>query len=166
MVRRGNAVVHTRWWWWGCVFAKCKARSTERVGQKNLKPSCRGSVSGCSESARGREGGCGVTAPPSHAKLEGGMGGEVVWWVVVVVLTCCPGAPPVSLFLLNPLSSPLYPNPHYSPLVGCVTSFVVGHVVGGVLQRACHVWRSFKHRPFSIAFMVLFVTLFINLLKS
>jgi len=52
------------------------------------------------------------------------MGGEWLWWVVVVVLTCCPGAPPVSLFLLNPLSSLLYPNPPYSPLVGCVTSFV------------------------------------------
>ena len=27
--------------------------------------------------------------PPSRAKLEGGMGGEVVWWMlVVVVLTC------------------------------------------------------------------------------
>src|ERR1700738_335537 len=57
------------------------------------------------------------------------MGGEVVWWVVVVVLTCCPGAPPVSLFLLNPLPSPLYPDPHYSPLVGCVTSFVVSCVL-------------------------------------
>ena len=111
-----------------------ETRGAEQVGQTNPKPSCRGA-------ARGREGGCGGTAPPSHAKLEGGMGGEVVWWVVVVVLTCSPGAPPVSLFLLNPLSSPLYPNPHYSPLVGCVTSFVVGRVVGGVLRRAssCHV---------------------------
>ena len=47
----------------------------------------------------------------------------------MVVLTCCPGAPPVSLFLLNPLSSLLYPNPPYSPLVGCVTSFVVSCVL-------------------------------------
>ena len=53
----------------------------------------------------------------------------MVWWVVVVVLTCCPGAPPVSLFLLSPLSSLLYPSPPYSPLVGCVTSFVVSCVL-------------------------------------
>ena len=98
------------------------------------------------------------------------MGGEVVWWVVVVVLTCCPGAPPVSLFLLNPLSSPLYPNPHYSPLVGCVTSFVVGCVLA-VDKRlgdalTCRVGRSLKLRPFSIALLIFIVAYFAGLLKS
>ena len=95
------------------------------------------------------------------------MGGEVVWWVVVVVLTCCPGAPPVSLFLLNPLSSPLYPNPHYSPLVGCVTLFVVGCVLA-VHKRlsTCHVGRSLKLRPFLIVLSIFIVASFAGLLKS
>jgi hypothetical protein len=46
MVRRGGVMVHTRWWWWGCAFAKRKVRSGQ--AKKKLKPSCRGSVSGCS----------------------------------------------------------------------------------------------------------------------
>jgi hypothetical protein len=37
---------------------------------------------------RGVERGAVGLQPPSRAKLEGGMGGEVVWWMVVVVLTC------------------------------------------------------------------------------
>jgi hypothetical protein len=100
-------------WWWGCVLAKREAG--EGVWAKRLKPSRRGLVSGYNGAAGGGGGCCGVTPPSSRANLGVGMGGEVVWWVVVVVLTCCPGAPPVSLFLLNPLSSPLYTNPHYTP---------------------------------------------------
>jgi hypothetical protein len=44
------------------------------------------------------------------------------------LLTC---APPASPFLLYPLPSPLYPllTLPYSPLIGCVTSFVVGCVL-------------------------------------
>jgi hypothetical protein len=67
MVRMGGVVVCTiRWWWWGRAFAQREARSG--FGLTNPKPSCRGSVSGCSGAAGGREGCCGLQ-PPSRAKL-------------------------------------------------------------------------------------------------
>jgi hypothetical protein len=43
-------------------------RATEWVGQKNPKPSFRGSVSGCGGAASGGGVCCGVTAPPPMLK--------------------------------------------------------------------------------------------------
>jgi hypothetical protein len=57
----GGTVVRPRWWWWwGGAFAKCEARSG--WAKKTETERC-GSVSGCSEAARGGGGCCGVTVP-------------------------------------------------------------------------------------------------------
>ena len=59
-----------RWWGgvdevaaaaWSCVRQR---EAGEGVGAKNSKLSHRGSVSGCMRAASGKEGFCGVTAPP------------------------------------------------------------------------------------------------------
>jgi len=65
MVRSGDAVARTKWCGGGGVVrSQTQTRGAERVGQKKPKPSGRGSVSGCSGTAKGGEGGCVATAPP------------------------------------------------------------------------------------------------------
>jgi hypothetical protein len=86
MVCRGRVVACVRWWWWwGRASAKREAGSGFRSRNQNRAAMAR---FWAAVELRGVEKGAVGLQPPSHAKLEGGMGGEVVWWMVVVVLTC------------------------------------------------------------------------------
>jgi hypothetical protein len=73
MVRGGGTVARTRRRrQWGRAVAKHE--EGWGVWVKNLKPSRRGSVSGCNGAAGGGGGCCEVTDPPSCANLWVGMG--------------------------------------------------------------------------------------------
>ena len=141
MVHRGGVMVCTRWWWWGCAFAKREVRSGQAKKNRNRAAVARFRAAVGCKRWRGELWGY---IPPSRAKLKG-RDGEVVWVVVLVVLTWHPFCFSYSSHPLHSLSTHSQPSLQPSDSLG-KASLVVGcmPVVDERDASTCCVWQSFK----------------------